>query len=294
MNITKESNYSAEKEVVQTFMDGLGTIEKKFNGTIKDEHSTITSLTFNSWTDIVGQTIKGRTAYLKDNDFKVIETDFEGGSFQKLKTNTSSLLNELQVCINSKAKIDAINAKIAELPAQVVVGTKEVWDNPDWRPSYQGGTGGTSSKHTENVYGKNPEITKLEGERSEREAELDNGIKYANTYIKEYANIHFLGTHGNNKPQTQEQAVVEEVVEEEPFDEEAAYIKFSEELAAMELNQKMIVYDSDGVEYVIIKVADGELKVDVNDGSGKCIGILSGYQILDDFTQYNPNPSSDD
>jgi len=190
MVITENSNFTAEKEVVQTFKNGLNTCESNFNGTIKSLHSDMTSITFSTFSDIVGQTIKGRVDYLKDNDFKVIETDFAGGSFNAMQKNTDALLNELQVCINSKAKIESAEQEMK---------------NAEYYDTVQVELPNGKKKDEKVLKRRQPAYNDAKAKKEEGEREFANGIKYANEYIKEYANIHFLGTHGNSNPQTQAQ-----------------------------------------------------------------------------------------
>ena len=179
MVITENSNFAAEKEVVQTFKNGLNTCESNFNGTIKSLHSDMTSITFSTFSDIVGQTIKGRVDYLKDNDFKVIETDFAGGSFNAMQKNTDALLNELQVCINSKAKIESAEQEMK---------------NAEYYDTVQVELPNGKKKDEKVLKRRQPAYNDAKAKKEEGEREFANGIKYANEYIAKYPTFHFKGS----------------------------------------------------------------------------------------------------
>ena len=189
MVITENSNFAAEKEVVQTFKNGLNACESSFNGTIKPLQSDMTSITFSTFSDIVGQTIKSRVDYLKDNDFNVIESDITGGSFNGMQKNTDALLNELQVCINSKAKIESAEQEMKDATYQEKV-------NINQGLSYQ--TGAQGAVYSYQTKYKQPAYNNAKAKKEEGEREFANGIKYANEYIAKYPTFHFNGTHGES------------------------------------------------------------------------------------------------
>ena len=282
MEITRDSDFESAKAVVQALIDGLIKCETTFKGTIVTKQDAIKNIAFTGFDDSVGQTFKTRINDLKTGEFKCLEDDFQSGGFKELQTNAKALLNEIQVCINSKAKI-------AQAEEEMKAATYTERQNINWGLSYQGGVSGpdykTVTKYRQPAYN-NAKAKKEEGER-----EFDNGVKYANEYIKKFPEIHFTGKSSNNEQGKTDQAseAASAGTQKEAFDKQAALDKFSEELAAMEMGDSMIVYDSDGTECLLVKYDDGALRITVNDGSDKCLGVFGGYDTLCRFTQYNPS-----
>ena len=265
MHISKESNFASEKEVVQTFLDGLNTCESTFNSSIKPLHDEIRSIKFESWPDIAGQTFKGRIDYLSDKDFTVIETDFSGGAFKSMKVNTESLITELQNCIDNKKAI--ADAKKAQDDATY---TEKV--NINQGLSYQGGVNGPDYKY----------VTKY------RQPAYKNAVdaeKTATTNLDTDPNFHFSGATSGS---TSSQAAIEESNNNdsqratELAKENSHYTIYYEGQAYHRNPQTGEVYGEPYTvqverEVTYVKNADGEYRVVVNEFTRDSQGNKVGY-----------------
>ena len=210
MKITSESNFAAEKEVVQTFLSGLAKVERDYNDVIKVQEDEMADLKYEGWTDIVGQTIKSRGEYLKNNDFNTIDTDIKTGSFKEMKANAESLLNELQVCINSKAKIATAEQEMKDATYQEKV-------NINQGLSYQ--TGAQGAVYSYQTKYKQPAYNDAKAKKEEGEREFDNGVTNAQAYVEKFPDFHFRAVKSNGNSQGNSPSKRSEVAENFDYDD---------------------------------------------------------------------------
>ena len=271
MEITRESDFGAAKEVVQQLIDGLNKCETTFKGSIVTKQDTIKNLAFSGFDDSVGQAFKDRITDLKTGEFKALEDDFEGGGFKELEANAKALLNEIQVCINSKKKIaeaEEAMEKAWEWTSQYVGFDAS---NPNWAPSYQGGQQGSYKSVRQK---KQPDYNNAEAKKKEGEAELENGVKYANVYINKFPTIHFTGTQAETEQakteetssaaSTKKKSKRDEVAEN--FDYEALRDNIKNDLFMWGIFSATIEYNG---QYIYLK--------DISGGCGKAFGLCDGY-----------------
>ena len=179
MRISRDSNYAADKDTVQTFLSGLGTVQSTFNSSIKSQQEVITSLSFESWTDEVGQSLKARIKHLKDNDFNTIESDITGGAFQSMKNNAQSLINSLDDCIKEKTNIENATQKMKDAEYTEWVEVE--------RPN------GKKEKVSQ-LRRRQPDYNNAQTEKDEAEKALDNAIETSNNLIDKFPTFHFNGS----------------------------------------------------------------------------------------------------
>ena len=241
MEITKDSDFASAKTFVQTFIDGLNKCDTTFKGSIINKQDAISNITFSGFDDPVGQTFKDRITDLKTGEFKSLEEDFEGGGFKELEKNAKALLNEIQVCINSKKKIaeaEEAMEKAWEWTSQYVGFDAS---NPNWAPSYQGGQQGSYKSVRQK---KQPDYNNAEAKKKEGEAELENGVKYANIYIKEFPNIHFTGNSNAESSSQSEETTAAASSSKYPL---GKYVKITDLID----NPLTTIYDPDLMYYQV-------------------------------------------
>ncbi len=257
MEITRESDFGAAKEVVQQLIDGLNKCDTTFKGTIIKKQDTIKNIAFSGFDDSVGQTFKTRITDLKTGEFKSLEDDFEGGGFKELEKNAKALLNEIQVCINSKAKI-----------AQA---EKEM-DDAEYYDTVQIELPNGKKKDEKVLKRKQPAYNDAKAKKEEGEREFDNGVKYANVYIKEFPNIHFTGVKSNQdasadnseKDSSQKTQKSKKDIVKENFDYEALR-ESMHDLFMWGVFSATIEYNG---QYIYVK--------DISGGSGREFGFVDG------------------
>ena len=184
MNITRESDFESAKATVQTLIDGLKQCETTFKGVIVNKQDAIKNIAFSGFDDSVGQTFKTRINDLKTGEFQSLENDFEGGGFKALQTNADKLMNEIQVCINSKKKIAEAEQEIKAAEYYETVQT----ELPNGK-----------KKDNQVLHYRQPAHKNAEAKKEEGEREFDNGVKYANEYIKLFPEIHFTGAKSSEE-----------------------------------------------------------------------------------------------
>ena len=170
MNITRNSNFSAELDKVKAFYNGLEQISTTYKGTIVSIQDKITGFSCSSWTDNVGDEMLTLIKGIKESEIVTLDDNMTIGGFKKLVDNTVALKDALGNCVTCEAQINRDEATMAS------EARKKTKDNKDYSSLYY-----SAKRDKENT-----------------ETQLNGLIETANSLIKNYPNIHFNGAGGDN------------------------------------------------------------------------------------------------
>ena len=196
--VNVNSVFSSILNSLDTLKGELDSLRGKYDTGI----STIggVSVNFGTWSDNVSTRFQ---SYYTDTimaGVNSIDGDIGGGGFNSLITTTDSLIASISTCNTLQTDIKVTKKEMQTTPKTVRVktGTKKVANNPDWRPSYQGGSNTDTGFHYEDVYETqaNPDYTALEEALAQFEEDLEAEVTTANGLFATLAGISFSGTVG--------------------------------------------------------------------------------------------------
>ena len=158
------------------------------------------TVNFGTWSDDASTKFQAYYSDTLNPGINSIDSDVSGGGFQSLLSTTDSLIASISTCNTLQTDIKVTKKEMQTTPKTVRVktGTKKVANNPDWRPSYQGGSNTDTGFHYEDVYETqaNPDYTALEEALAQFEEDLEAEVENANSLFATLASISFSGSTG--------------------------------------------------------------------------------------------------
>ena len=251
------SEYSSLQSKISSLRSSVETAGSQMNSTAESSYNGLDSVKFGSWADDVASNLNNYCTAVKEG-MREIGTDYAGGNFINLKLSLTDLETALGQCAKYASNIATQKNKYNSAKSEA----------------------------------KKARILELINAETRN---LSTCVAFCNDRIAFAEGVVFTGTVtytpggvSGLEDTAALQAEIEGMGDNDPIDKQAAMDKFSEDLAQMEINDSMIVYDTDGTECLLVKHGDGALRITRNDGSDYCYGVFGGYDTLTRFTQYNP------
>ena len=197
--VNVNSVFSTILSELNTFKGELGSLKGKYESGI----SIIEGVTidFGSWEDDAAAKFVNYLTGTLVPGINSIDADIGGGGFNSLQTTTDGLIASISKCNTLQQEVKVTKKEMQTTPKTIRVktGTKKVANNPDWRPSYQGGTNTDYGFHEEDVYETqtNPAYTELEEALAQFQADLEAEVAVANGLFATLAGIAFQGSAGS-------------------------------------------------------------------------------------------------
>ena len=197
--VNVNSVFSTILSELNTFKGELGSLKGKYESGI----SIIEGVTidFGSWEDDAAAKFVNYLTGTLVPGINSIDADIGGGGFNSLQTTTDGLIASISKCNTLQQEVKVTKKEMQTTPKTIRVktGTKKVANNPDWRPSYQGGTNTDYGFHEEDVYETqtNPAYTELEEALTQFQADLEAEVAVANGLFATLAGIVFQGSAGS-------------------------------------------------------------------------------------------------
>lgn len=167
MELTTQSDFSGIQANVKELLSSVESSGSNAGTIATTCANDLGSIQFGSWGDDVASNLNNYRNAVKDGMIEVA-TDIGSGQYTALVSAINDLIYGLGCCITYRSNIDQATEELSH-----TVEYREEWVNPDWRPIYQGGTGGTSEKRR--VY--NPRYSQLQTMIADNNTYLEDAVR---------------------------------------------------------------------------------------------------------------------